>query len=64
MPFTAHNVLVGGEAVLLSANGGINFWIGNHAGADGVFAPPTDYDPVNDPLHREAASREAGRDLS
>ena len=50
--------------MLLSANGGINFWIGNHAGADGVFQPPPHYDLVNDPLHRLAASRAAGRELS
>jgi Tfp pilus assembly protein PilF len=64
VPFAARNVVVGGEGVLLSANGGINFWIGNHAGADGIFHAPPDYDPVNDPLHRAAASRAAGRELT
>ena len=63
-PFAAHNLWVGGEAVLLSANGGINCWIGNHAGAAGVFQPPPHLDMVNDPMHRLAASRAAGRELS
>jgi 4-amino-4-deoxy-L-arabinose transferase-like glycosyltransferase len=64
LPFAVRNLVVGGEHVLLSANGGINFWIGNHAGADGVFHAPPDYDPINDPLHVRVAEEQTGRDLS
>lgn len=33
LPFTVRNLIVSSEPVLLSANGGINFWIDNHEGA-------------------------------
>jgi tetratricopeptide (TPR) repeat protein len=62
-PFTARNYLVSGEPILLSANGGINFWIGNHKGSHGIFNLPPDYDLVRDPLGVDAASRLSGRQL-
>jgi tetratricopeptide (TPR) repeat protein len=34
LPVTARNVLVGGDAVLISSNAGINFYIGNNAEAE------------------------------
>ena len=34
------NGLVAGEWTFLSSHGGINFYMGNHAGAPGWFAPP------------------------
>jgi len=40
LPFTIRNRVVAGETVLLSANGGWNFWIGNHAGASGLHERP------------------------
>ncbi|NSW56304.1 MAG: tetratricopeptide repeat protein [Armatimonadetes bacterium] len=40
IPVTARNWLVGGEIVPVSANGGINFFTGNHLGADGYSAIP------------------------
>lgn len=63
-PFTLRNIKVSDEAVLLSANGGINFWIGNHAGSHGVFNLPPDYDLVHDPLGIEIARRESGEMLN
>lgn len=63
LPFTVRNVVAGGEPVLLSANGGINFWVGNRAGANGVFRTPPDYDFLDDPLGRQIAARSAGREL-
>jgi len=35
LPVTARNFAVSGEVVLISSQGGINFWLGNHKGADG-----------------------------
>lgn len=40
VPVTTRNWVVGGELVLVSANGGINFFAGNRLGADGYSAIP------------------------
>ncbi len=37
-PITAYNRVVGKDWVLVSSQGGVNFWIGNHPGADGATA--------------------------
>jgi tetratricopeptide (TPR) repeat protein len=50
LPFTIRNLVVSDEFVLLSANGGINLWIGNHLGASGFYETPPDFDVVRDPL--------------
>ncbi|MCB1615828.1 MAG: tetratricopeptide repeat protein [Pseudomonadales bacterium] len=62
-PFTIRNINVSGEAILLSANGGMNFWIGNHAGSFGVFNLPPDYDLMHDPLGVEIARKQSGETL-
>ena len=41
LPCTVRNWRVGGEPVLISANAGINLYIGNHAHADGLFVGST-----------------------
>jgi tetratricopeptide (TPR) repeat protein len=41
LPVTWRNWRVGGEAVPISSNGGINLYIGNHDGADGLFVGTT-----------------------
>ena len=38
LPATAHNVAASGEAIPISAHGGITFWHGNNPEAEGVFA--------------------------
>jgi len=38
LPITIRNFVVGGEAVLISSQGGINFYIGNNWQSDGVTA--------------------------
>jgi len=35
MPATIHNVICGGEWILIASQGGINFYIGNNSSADG-----------------------------
>jgi tetratricopeptide (TPR) repeat protein len=64
VPIAIRNERASGELVLLSANGGMNFWIGNHAGADGLFHAPPGYDFANDPVGRDLAEREVGRKLT
>ena len=39
-PVTARNYSEGGEFVLITAHGGVNFFIGNNEGADGWFRTP------------------------
>ena len=35
----ARNLAVSGHAVAIASHGGLNFYIGNHAGADGTYSP-------------------------
>lgn len=42
-PFTLRNRLVGGDWVLISSNGGINFFIGNNPQSSGGFLVPTEF---------------------
>jgi Flp pilus assembly protein TadD len=37
-PVTAHNLICGGEAVLIATQGGVNFYIGNNPASDGRTA--------------------------
>ncbi len=39
-PVWVRNGVVGGDWVLISSNGGVNFYIGNHPGSDGMSAVP------------------------
>jgi tetratricopeptide (TPR) repeat protein len=52
-----------GETVLLSANGGLNFYLGNNKQATGDYAKPYWLDLTRDFSGREFAEREAGRTL-
>jgi len=73
-PFAIRNARVSGERILLSANGGLNFWAGNHGAHDegllrgiaapGVFTPPPGYDLYRDPLALELVSRALERPVS
>lgn len=36
-PVAVHNTLAAGKLTLISSHGGLNFYIGNHAGADGTY---------------------------
>jgi 4-amino-4-deoxy-L-arabinose transferase-like glycosyltransferase len=37
-PVAAHNLMVDGDLVLVAANGGVNFYIGNNPASDGITA--------------------------
>ena len=66
------NGVVAGEWTPLSAHGGINFYMGNHAGAPGWFSPPegmaasiTPHEPEGNLVGpRRIAQTETGRRLS
>lgn len=67
-PITIYNYSAGGEFVLVSTQGGVNLWIGNHPGADGHTArvPGTSGDDF-EATYREAwalAEGEAGESLT
>ena len=48
LPVTINNYLVGKEFVLLTSNGGINFYLGNNENALGVYSTPKDFDFFED----------------
>ena len=66
LPVTLRNVVHGGERVLVSTNGGVNFYLGNFDGASGRFEQPREFPP--DIARQQEASmrlarRDAGRSL-
>ncbi len=48
LPLTLYNVFVGKDFVLLTSNGGINFYIGNNERSVGVFVTPREFDFYED----------------
>jgi tetratricopeptide (TPR) repeat protein len=63
-PFTLRNLLVSGQPVLLSANGGFNFYVGNDPGSTGLWSFPEGIEELHDPLGGLLLERELGRSLS
>jgi 4-amino-4-deoxy-L-arabinose transferase-like glycosyltransferase len=66
-PFTARNIAVAGEYVLITSLGGENFYTGNNPVASGRYTPPPFVRP--DPRYehedfRREAARRAGRELT
>ncbi|HEX7881073.1 MAG TPA: glycosyltransferase family 39 protein, partial [Candidatus Eisenbacteria bacterium] len=59
LPVTLRNKAESRDWVLISANGGINFFIGNNPEADGTFHLPPREPLLNDPSGLVTASREA-----
>ncbi|HET9233742.1 MAG TPA: tetratricopeptide repeat protein, partial [Candidatus Eisenbacteria bacterium] len=62
------NLAVTGQPILISANGGVNFFIGNNPAADGTFHLPPDSGLLNRTeglftSAKEVAERELGRSL-
>lgn len=69
LPATLHNLVVGGELVLVTDSGGLNFYLGNGPGANGTFRVPPEMPGATNAqvqfrLFREAAERELGHPLS
>ncbi len=66
LPVTLHNAIVGDDIVLISASGGINFYIGNNPRATGYFETPANMRPGTAELIEDAqkiASEKIGREL-
>lgn len=67
LPVAGRNALVGGEFVLTTSQAGSNFYIGNHAGANGTYSPlrpGRSSTPLERIDARELAELDAGRKLS
>jgi len=66
-PVTLRNVLVTGQPFLISANGGINFYLGNNPQARGLCTPPACLRRGHSETYADAqaeAERRAGRALT
>jgi len=65
LPFTVRNWVVTGEPVLITAHGGINFYVGNNEKATGYFTPPHGMPPLpgtfNLEVPRRVAEEQSGR---
>ncbi len=61
---TFRNYLIGKDFVLISSNGGINFYLGNNENAPGIYKTPGDFDFFNDLSGRKYAERITGKVLS
>jgi 4-amino-4-deoxy-L-arabinose transferase-like glycosyltransferase len=66
-PVTIHNLKSSGEPIGLSANGGVNFYVGNHQGADGRFSFPPgfpNYIGQMQAASRQMAQIDSGQNLN
>ena len=64
VPVTMRNLIVGGELVLITANGGLNFYIGNGPEASGGYVMPSGVDIRYDFAGRQLAEADLGHKLS
>jgi tetratricopeptide (TPR) repeat protein/4-amino-4-deoxy-L-arabinose transferase-like glycosyltransferase len=67
VPNALRNYAVSGEAILISSHGGLNFFMGNHAGADGTYQQIAGITPSIAGQARDAqrvAEQAMGRPLS
>ena len=67
LPVTAHNLKASGEPIAISANGGVNFYVGNHEGADGRFSFPAGFPSFIGQMQAasiQMAQKESGQTLN
>jgi len=72
IPVTIRNVLVTGDFILISSQGGVNFYLGNNEYANGLSMLMPEVDMTDEsltwrqfiPLTKAAAEKEAGHELS
>lgn len=64
LPATVHNWRASGDLIPVSSNGGINLYIGNHPGAQGVFDVPPSMRFDLRVASKAVAERAVGRELS
>ncbi len=62
-PVTVRNFVVSKDFVLITSNGGLNFYIGNSDRATGGYVKPEGLDIITDPDGEAIAERAVGRDL-
>lgn len=60
---TARNYFVGKDLVMISSNGGINFYIGNNENALGVYVNPKGFEIFNDMPGEKYAQKISGQKL-
>lgn len=63
-PVTVRNLVVSGEFIPITSNGGLNFYIGNGAIATGGYAMPEALDIERDPSGAAIAEADMGRELA
>lgn len=64
MIVTARNYFVGNDFVVISSNGGINFYLGNNEHAIGIYKTPEDFDFFNDLSGKKYAERTSGKSFT
>lgn len=64
LPVTINNYVAEKDFVLLTSNGGLNFYIGNGPNAQGVFVTPKQFDYFEDMSGRKFAEKNVGHKLS
>ncbi len=64
LPATMNNYFASNDFVLLTSNGGINFYIGNHENSPGVFITPRQFDYYNDMAGHRYAEEQLKRKLT
>ena len=64
LPVTINNYIAGKEFVLLTSNGGINFYLGNNEKALGVYSTPKDFDFFNDMAGINYAKKMTNKELT
>ena len=64
LPVTIRNIAVSGDLLLLTSNGGINFYIGNNNDAVGVFVTPSEFNYESDMSGKKYAERILGEKVS
>ncbi len=61
---TVRNYIVGDDFVIISSNGGINYYLGNNEKSLGIYKTPEDFDFFNDLSGRKYAEQISGESFS
>lgn len=64
LPATLHNYVASRDFVPITANGGVNFYVGNSNEATGIFYPPKGINLVTDDAVKKYVERLLGRELT
>ncbi|GAB4291579.1 MAG: tetratricopeptide repeat protein [Ignavibacteriaceae bacterium] len=64
LPVSLRNYIVENDFVLITSNGGINFYLGNNQNATGVYNTPKDFDFFTDMAGKSYAEKITGIEMS